>query len=1415
MENKSYSAFSLPALLLRICGVAVVYCVLARLGLLLAIPPGYATAVWLPSGVALAAVLVWGCTVWPGVFLGSFAINLWVSMAAGQGGAALSHVLPAASIGAGAALQALFGFWLIRRFVGLPLTLNRDRDVPACLLLAGPLSCLVNCSFSVSALSLLGIVSADGRLFNWWTWWLGDAIGVLIATPVALTVLSKPGGVWRSRRISVALPLLVLFSLMIFLFVFISGKEQDRIKADFQIHAGMTADKVRYEFASHLDALYSLGSLFEISEEIDRAQFAEFVRHLLTRKSSIQAMEWIPMVPDPQRQDYEERARRDGYPDFKITQRSADGLTVARAQSTVYFPVYYVEPYTGNEKALGFDLASDATRRAALEEAYATGSPVATNRIRLIQETGDQYGFLVFLPVYDHKRLYSKKPLETFRGFALGVFRIGDAVEGALRGQQRQDMDIRLFDSTAPRGQRLLYSSAADEHHAEDSVSGNQEERRLNSAWLVRSLEVPGRKWELAFSPSPQYLSSHRSLQAWSVLLFGLLFTSMAGAFLLIMTGRTARIETLVKERTAALERESHARKTVESELSRHGAVLSGLFGSISDVVYWKDIQGVYVDCNQACANLLGRRMEEVIGKTDREFFDPDVAEALRENDRIAMESGALFHNEQQLDHPLGKTAFFDTIRAPLRAATGEIIGLIGISRDVTERNNLEKALRESNSRISHLNDLLRSIQVVGAILQRKSEPRELFAEICNSLVQTRGYVSVWIGRPEADSERVAPVARSGAGPECSQHAAIPLAPTGRGPAETSARERRPVVVEDIDKDHRFPRGDPGGACGAASIASIPLLYRERLFGVLTVEADRPQAFDREELDHLTALASDIAISLQNIETEAERNRVEKELAAAHKRLDSIVEFLPDATFVIDAEGVVIGWNMAMEEMTGVSKAQILHKGDYEYALALYGKRRPLLADAMLSDEPTPEKWGYQHFRKDATRCCGEVYVPNAYQGKGAFLWGIASVLRDGDGNICGAIESTRDISENKRIEEALRQSEEKFFVAFRHAPLMVAITNLEDGAYLDVNDKFLELAGYEREDLIGKTSTEIGWISSEDRLRLLDKLQKEGKVTGLEITSRTNDGRLLFGWYQCEPVIIGGVKRLLTMGMDITERKRAEEERLLLEQQLQKARKAESLVQMAGAIAHNFNNMLGGVIGNLELALEETPAGRLDLKKFIAQAMKASRRAAEISRFMLTYVGQTTSRKERINLAEALAEARNFLQPLLSPNVRLKIEPPASAPVILLDALHLRQILTNLVSNAAEAFGGSEGCITITARVMAVEELTKSKTFPPEWEQKAKEYACVSVADTGPGMDPETIERIFDPFFTTRFVGRGLGLAVVIGLVRSYEGVIAVESAPGRGTSFGICFPIPELEEKPFGDGFLHSAPDRERRNR
>jgi signal transduction histidine kinase len=266
---------------------------------------------------------------------------------------------------------------------------------------------------------------------------------------------------------------------------------------------------------------------------------------------------------------------------------------------------------------------------------------------------------------------------------------------------------------------------------------------------------------------------------------------------------------------------------------------------------------------------------------------------------------------------------------------------------------------------------------------------------------------------------------------------------------------------------------------------------------------------------------------------------------------------------------------------------------------------------------------------------------------------------------------------------------------------------------------------------------------------------------------------------------------RELQIAIEISIYKRqAEEEKAKLEAQNRQFQKSESLGRMAGAIVHHFNNMLQAIMGNIQMAMRIMPQNAGSIKNLTA-AMEVAHTAEAISGQMLTYLGQSFDTHESLNLSEICRWSLPMLQTIIPGNVKLETDLPSPGPVISANANQIQQIMTILVTNAWEAVRESPSAIHLSVKTVSQADISASYRYPVDWQPQDNVYACLEVTDEGGGIESKDIEKIFDPFFSTKFTGRGMGLAVVLGIARAHGGGVVVESATGRGSIFRVYFPV------------------------
>lgn len=576
--------------LLRLAAVAAAYAVCGRLSLLLAIPPGYATAVWPPSGVALAAMLLGGPRLWPGVLLGSFLVNISTAWDASTTPALARSLAIALSIGGGAALQALAGAQLIRRFVGYRNIFTQEVDVVRMLLLGGPLSCVVNSLVGVSTLWVAGLIPAPNLLFNWWTWWVGDSIGVLIFMPLICAWALRPRRRWLRQQIALTLPLAAMFAIVVCLFFFVSRREQTRLQSEFEQTTRHIAEEFQARLDNDLIVLEAVRSFFAAADQVSERQFDIFVASQLRAHPDIRALEWGPRIEPAQLPAFEAAMRAAGHAGFRVWQKDDQGRAVPVSPRDAYFPVSYMAPRNGNEAALGYDTNSEAVRHVAVAHAIDSGRATASGRIRLVQEPGEQWGTILYSPVFPGAA-GPGNPGRQPVGLSQAVFRIGDLAQLMLQEVAAAGLKLRLLDSTAPAQPELLCETGAPE--------------LLKPSQVARSRLVPvqmaERQWTLEFTLPADYLVAHRSWQAWGLLAVGLIITGLLGVLILVLIARQAKVEELVQSQTKEL-------KAAESRFRR-------LLENTPDAMVITDQSGIIQLVNAQIEQLFGYSREEMIGQ--------------------------------------------------------------------------------------------------------------------------------------------------------------------------------------------------------------------------------------------------------------------------------------------------------------------------------------------------------------------------------------------------------------------------------------------------------------------------------------------------------------------------------------------------------------------------------------------------------------------------------------------------------------------------------------------------------------------------------------------------------------------------------------------------------------------------------
>jgi len=538
----------------------------------------------------------------------------------------------------------------------------------------------------------------------------------------------------------------------------------------------------------------------------------------------------------------------------------------------------------------------------------------------------------------------------------------------------------------------------------------------------------------------------------------------------------------------------------------------------------------------------------------------------------------------------------------------------------------------------------------------------------------------------------------------------------------------------------------------------IPVFSREGMFAVL----DGFREMVRVPLE----------ICLKNLaDTRAidEHKRAEESLRESGQKLAATIRNLPLPMFVLNKEQEILYWNTALEELSGVKAADVI--GTNKAWSAFYGEERPVLANLLAAGD-TGQVTEWYGERNPPAKLAEEAFeVTEFFPGrdeKGKWLHLTAAVLRDTRGNVVGALETLEDVTERKLAEEKWRS----------------LFNNLPGGSFTvnsnyiieDVNDVLCAATGYSREELVGQLCGII--CPKGPHLCPIFDLGKD-RIDNDETAVKARDGRHVPIIKSARRIPVGNREIIVENFQDITDRKH-------LEEQLRHAQKMEAIGQLAGGVAHDFNNMLTAIIGYgnlLQIKTAKTPS----LAKYVNQIIYSAEQAANLTSNLLAFSRKQPVKLQPVLLNDIITKSRGLLTRLVREDIKLRISTCGNCAVRA-DSVQIEQIMMNLVTNARDAMPDG-GRLTITTGLVTLDQAFIRK----QGYGQPGPYALISVSDTGLGMDGKLRERIFEPFFTTKKTGKGtgLGLAIVYGIIKQHHGYIDVHSKPGKGTTFRIYLPI------------------------
>lgn len=716
-------------------------------------------------------------------------------------------------------------------------------------------------------------------------------------------------------------------------------------------------------------------------------------------------MEWIPRVVDEERKAYEQAAKQDGFLDFAIREQDISKQMVRAKSRIEYFPVYFVEPYKGNQAALGFDLASNPSRLQALQTARDREKAIATAPITLIQTNeSSKKGFLVFSPVYQNN--VSIKTISDRRkhleGFALGVFLMGDIVEKTLQDYQFQDIDVLIINDSAPLKDRILFASNPS---LTPETIDSESDRTIAQSY---KLNFAGQQWSVVTQSTSKYILQHTTWHPWGVLGGGILLTMVLTSYISNRITLEEKLRTKGLQLAGSVKQKTDDLKTTEAKY-RH------IFENVAEGIFLCTQDGKYVNVNPALVSIYGYDSSEQL-----------IAEINKQ--QLFVNS----HDWQKLTTELAKnTAIADFECQIYRADNSKIwvslsIRLFqeqnqnyyeGTVSDISDRKKAEEDLR-------HSNNLLQGISLAQSRFIKDSEPAILFDGLLENLLEITNSEYGFIGEifyTDGGEPYIEEAYMKMQGqPYLKTHAITNIAwdEATRKLYEENAVQGmefhnlntlfgavivtgQPVIANNPQTDPRRG-GLPPGHPPLNTFLGLPFYSQNLLLGMVGV-ANRPDGYDRDLVEYLQPFMATCSNIIEASGSERKRKKIEIALKESEKRYRSIVDTANEGILLLNIHGKISFVNPRVCQMLGYELEEILERSLFDFLDHSNQERITLASPISLNcDSKTIKDYDLQFCRRDGSK-----------------LWAIAhiSLICTYNSNCEGILVMIADISDRKQAE--------------------------------------------------------------------------------------------------------------------------------------------------------------------------------------------------------------------------------------------------------------------------------------------------------------------------------------------------------------------------------------------------------------
>jgi PAS domain S-box-containing protein len=706
---------------------------------------------------------------------------------------------------------------------------------------------------------------------------------------------------------------------------------------------------------------------------------------------------------------------------------------------------------------------------------------------------------------------------------------------------------------------------------------------------------------------------------------------------------------------------------------------------------------------------------------------------------------------------------------------------ILATTHSAAEQGNIASILRQlveqTESRLRRVSRLYAVSSSVNEAIVRVRDPRELYRIACRIAVEQGEVKLAWIGLRDAQSGRLELAAHFGGNETYLNRAfeRIRSTPSVPGPAARALRDGVFTVANDIANDATFHIKEDALKLGMRACAFFPLKSGGTVSGLMALYADQIDYFSDEELRVLNALADDISFAVESAVKGSALDESERILASLYANLPGMVYRRhndPNWTALFLSDGC--------EALTGHSRATLIDN-TVCYERVIHPLDRESVRRAV--DSAIAERRPYEIVYRIITRQGQPKWVSD----RGLGIFDAQGALRFLEGFVTD-VTAQREAETQVAAQAALLDK----------ATDAIVLYGIDDTVFY-WNDGATRLYGWSAQEALGKKITELTCRDTPERRALVAKTLEEGEWRG-ELTQFTKDGQqvIVDATWTLVRDDFGHPRSILAINTDVTQQKK-------MEAQFLTTQRLESIGTLAGGIAHDFNNILTAIFGNAKFVIGQLSSDH-PLQTHLREIEKASQRASDLVRQILTFSRKQEAQRRIVKLNDVVGEALRLLRATLPAQIEIRPTYADDTPEISADPTQIHQVVVNLGTNAAYAMRDRGGTLSVDIKPVVIDRVSDS--HPPDL--RPGRYACLTVADTGIGMDVATVSRIFEPFFTTKASGHGtgLGLSVVHGIVRNHEGVIAVTSEPGRGSIFRVYFPETIVDRDSFAPP-IEAAPN------